>query len=239
MANIVLIHGAWHGGWCWAKVVDLLAGRGHSVIAPDMPGHGQDTTPRAELTLEDYCRRITGVLSDFTEPAVLVGHSMGGMLISAAAEAAPDKVGKLVYLTAFVPRDGDAGLAMSAEINNTSELGDHLIPTEDGTALVVADEILERVFYHDCSADDIALARSKLTPQAVGPMNSVIELHDARFGRIAKAYIECVQDAAITLDAQRQMARRGGISEVATLDTSHSPFFSAPVALADAIESLI
>lgn len=239
MAKIVLVHGAWHGAWCWEKLARELGARGHRVAAPDMPGHGDDPTPLAEVNLAAYTKRIVDTLETLDEPAVLLGHSMGGMLISTAAEAAPERVSKLIYLCAFVPKHGESLNAVAAQTNRESTLRDHISVVDDGLATVVADAALQATFYHDCDAADVARAKARLVPQAQAPMRDKAALSAGRFGRVPKAYIECLQDAAIPIVAQRLMIERGGITEVVTLDTSHSPFLSAPRALADAIESLL
>ena len=239
MANILLIHGAWHGGWCWQKLSDVLIDRGHNVAAPDMPGHGSDNTPTAEVNLDSYTQRIVHQLEEFDEPAVLVGHSMGGVLISCAAEAVPDQVRKLIYLTAFVPCDGEDMLSASAAIQLSSELNANIKIGTDGISTTVASAAIKPCFYHDCDAEDIAYAKSRLVPQPLAPMSDKPSLTAECFGSVPKAYIECVQDAAIPLDAQRKMIARANTSAVVSLDTSHSPFFSSPVQLADAIETLI
>src|SRR5690242_8929821 len=98
MSRFVLVHGAWHGAWCWDKVVPLLEIKGHSAHAIDLPGHGRDLTPTAEVTLERYVERVCQALVAEPEPAVLVGHSMSGMVITQAAERCPEHIQMLVYL---------------------------------------------------------------------------------------------------------------------------------------------
>ena len=78
MAIFLLIHGAWHGGWCWRKVVPLLEADGHRALAPDLPGHGKDETPLTEVTLASYSDRICEIAGAQPGPIILVGHSMGG-----------------------------------------------------------------------------------------------------------------------------------------------------------------
>ena len=75
MSTFVLVHGAWHGAWCWEKVVPLLEGAGHEVVTLDLPGHGEDGTPALEVTMESYTDRVVGALDARSEPVVLVGHS--------------------------------------------------------------------------------------------------------------------------------------------------------------------
>ena len=239
MANILLIHGTWHGGWCWHKVTNELSHRGHAVLAPDMPGHGDDHAPLAEVNLAAYCASTVRPLRDMDGPSTLVGHSMGGMIISAAAEAAPELVNKLIYLCAFVPRNGEALLTASEEISTPGATTGRLTPTEEGLGLVIDDEVIRPAFYRDCSDADVAFAKSRLVTQALVPLTDKIQLGDQRFSGVRKAYIECIEDEHIHIVAQRTMYRRAGIDAVATLNTSHSPFFSAPNDLVDAIEQLL
>ena len=96
--TFVLIAGAWHGAWCWQKIVPLLEAQGHRVRIPDLPATGADTTDPAKVTLESWARFVAELLDAEPEPVILVGHSRGGVVISRAAEILPDKVRRLVYL---------------------------------------------------------------------------------------------------------------------------------------------
>lgn len=110
MAMFLLIHGAWHGGWCWKKVTPLLRTAGHEVCTPTLTGLGERAHLLSpEVTLETHVQDVVGVLEyeDFRE-VVLVGHSYGGMVITAVADRATDRLAHLVYLDAFVPQDGQA-----------------------------------------------------------------------------------------------------------------------------------
>ena len=113
MSTYVLVHGSWHGGWCWDKVIPLLKARGHRVVAPDLPGHGRDKTPASDITLRAYADRVCDVLDAEAEPAILVGHSFGGLVITQAAEYRPEKIRTLVYLCAYLLRSGSSFDAVS------------------------------------------------------------------------------------------------------------------------------
>ena len=108
MSTFLLIHGAWHAGWCWRKVAPLLEAKGHKVLAPDLPSHGEDRTPTASVTLQKYADRACEVAGKQFEPVILVGHSMGGVVITQAGENCPGNIRALVYLCAFLPRNGDS-----------------------------------------------------------------------------------------------------------------------------------
>jgi len=102
MSTFVLIHGAWHGAWCWKKIIPLLEKEGHKVEAPDLPGHGSHIVPIAEISLQLYVNHVCKVIDSQTEPVILVGHSLGGCAISQAAEKRTEKIKTLVYLSAFL-----------------------------------------------------------------------------------------------------------------------------------------
>src|SRR5919198_2137825 len=101
-APFVLVHGGWHGAWCWDRVRPWLSAAGARVVAPDLPGHGADRTPFAELTPGSSVERLADVVRAEDAPVVLVGHSSGGMLISAGGGPVPGRVAALVYVSAFL-----------------------------------------------------------------------------------------------------------------------------------------
>ena len=107
MTDYVLIHGAFHGGWCWRRVTPLLEAAGHTAIAPDLPGHGASEALRP-VTLEDYVDAVVGHVRRCAAPPVLVGHSMAGVIIAAACERAPELIRRLVFVTAYLPADGQS-----------------------------------------------------------------------------------------------------------------------------------
>ena len=161
MATYLLIHGAWHGGWCWRKVVDLLGAQGHTVLAPDLPGHGDDNTPTASVTLASYADRVCEVASAQAEPVILAGHSMGGVVITQAAERCPDRVAALVYVCAFLPRNGDSLMTWAAQ-DRESMVNPSTVEARDDGSITFKPEHTREAFYADCSADDVALAQSRL-----------------------------------------------------------------------------
>jgi pimeloyl-ACP methyl ester carboxylesterase len=108
MTQFVLVHGAFHGAWCWRKAVAELEKRGHRAKAIDLPGQGDDQTPLKEVTLDAMVDKIIAEMADLPGKVVLVGHSLGGIPITATGEKSPDRIKALVYLSAFLPRDGEA-----------------------------------------------------------------------------------------------------------------------------------
>ncbi len=225
MSTYILVHGAWHGGWCWHKVVAALEANGHRVLAPDMPGHGIDRTPPGETTLESLAGRIRDLLDRAAEPVILVGHSYGGTIITQAAEWCPGKVKRLVYLTAFVPLNGQSTRELGGGDADTRLNAEMEVQPEAGTVTVRPDA-LKTVFYGHCSDADVALAKALVVPEALAGVGTPVTTSAENWGRLAKDYIACTEDQAIGIARQQSMAEAGGCRIVASLETDHSPFFS-------------
>lgn len=236
MATFILIHGAWHGAWCWQALRASLTSGGHQVIAPDLPGHGEDPTALGDVTLEAYIDRAVATVEAAPAKPILLGHSMGGMVVSGAAERIPDRLAGIVYLAAFVPADGESLLALGAA--NTSALTGNQTLDKASGSVTVNDSVIERAFYHDCESPQIAEAKSRLQPQAMAPFSSPVALSDPAYGRVRRCYIECIEDQAIHIAHQRFMAERAGCEPVYRLETGHSPFLSDPAGLADVLADL-
>jgi pimeloyl-ACP methyl ester carboxylesterase len=237
MATVVLVHGAWHGAWCWDRTVAELESRGHRAIAFDLPGHGLDPTPVSAVTLAAYAARTAEVIRAEADPVILVGHSMGGCVITQAAELVPDRIRRLVYLCAYAVADGES-LMTWASTDPDATAGEAVRFSVDGTVISLDLEVAPAHFYGDCAEDDIAWAVKHLVPQPMEPFATGVTITDERAGSVERAYIECVNDKACSITLQRRMITARGITAVQSLATSHSPFISAPAALCDAIEAL-
>ena len=237
MATIVLVHGAWHGGWCWRHIVPLLEARGHTVLAPDLPGHGDDPAEPAGQSLDNYAERIGALVRKTGGDVVLVGHSLGGLVISSVAEALPERLRGLVYLTAFLPLDGDS-LVRICSVDPGNPLNAASLRTPDGKCVTVDPARLGELFYADCPAEDVAFARAHVGPEAIAVMFQTVHVTPERFGRVPRAYIHCSRDVALPLFIQQQMVAATPCPTVLTLPTGHSPFFAAPEQLAEMLDSL-
>jgi pimeloyl-ACP methyl ester carboxylesterase len=237
VSTFVLIHGSWHGAWCWYKVIPLLERVGHRVIAPDLPSLGSDKTPIAEVSLQKWAESVGEILDAENEPVILVGHSRGGIVISQASESRPGKVKVLVYLAAFLLRDGES-LLQVAQTDAASHVGPNLVVAGDQGFATIRAEAVEAAFYGGCSAEDVALARLLLQREALAPLGTPIHVTEQNFGRIPRVYIECLRDRAISPAIQRQMYDATPCQRIISMDTSHSPFFSAPEQLADHLTSI-
>lgn len=239
MNTYVLIHGAWHGAWCWNKVVPLLLQAGHQAIAVDLPGHGKDKTPVSGISLQSYVDRVCQVLDRQSEPVVLLGHSLGGLSITQAAEYRPNKIKTLVYLCAFVLQNGQSCHELLQLTPDSAQLlMQNVVQSKDRSYSTVKKEAIKEVFYNDCLEEDIARARLLLCPQASAPNAARVTTTVENFGRIPKIYIETLQDKTLLPSFQEKMYSAIPFQKIIKINTSHSPFFSAPEELVAHLVSL-
>lgn len=232
MSIFVLVHGAWHGAWCWERVVPLLESHGHRVIAPDLPGMGDDRTPLGEVTLELWAQFVAALVRQQPEPVVLVGHSRGGIVVSQAAEYVPDRIQTLVYLAAFLVPDGRTLLDTMRRIPPRPESKDSLIFAPDGATSTIAPDAVKRVFYNTTPDEWVARAAALSGPEPMVSFTTPLQVTDERYGSVDRVYIECTQDRAIAPLLQSMMVADMPCRQVIMMDTDHSPFYSAPDLLA-------
>ena len=238
MATFVLIHGAWHAGWCWERVVPLLEQREHRVFTPDLPGLGQDRTPLRDVTLDIWTRFVSDLVASAGEPVILVGHSRGGIVISEVAERVPDAIASLVYLAAFlVPNEKTLAGMLTLSPARPVAAG-AVVMNEDGVSSTIAPGKLGPVFYNTTLQELQARAAKLVTAEPMMSFTAPVRTSDPRYGRVRRAYIECLQDNAIPIELQRLMQKALPCDPVVTLDTDHSPFYSAPSQLSDALDGI-
>lgn len=230
----ILLHGAWHGGWCWQRIVPALVKRGHQVMAPDLPGHGEDKTPFANITLQTYVDFVSDLVNSQPGRVILVGHSMAGVVISQVAENLPEKVAQLVYVAAFVP-DNTESLLQTAKKSQSPGVSTEMIldKTNNRVGLKRSRRIIE-LFYNTCGEADANYALERLRDEPGQTFLDSVTYSEARFGKVAKRYVACLQDRVIPIEDQRRMYLPI-TTDVIELDSDHSPFFSAAEELVEAL----
>ena len=236
---IVLIHGAWQGAWAWARFLPHLEAAGLAAYAVDLPGNGVDGTDPADVTFEACLQHVHGIVRALGRPVSLVGHSGGGLLITAFAERWPQCVSRLVYVVGMMLPDGTGFEQIATEVRKdhpeASGIWPYLQWSEDRRVSCVPAEAAIAIFLNDCSAEDAAAAAARLTPQGEGGRAITTPASAERYGRVPRLYVEATKDRSVILPVQRAMQARAPGAAVVTLCTGHAPQYSAPAQLADAI----
>ena len=184
MATFVLVHGAWHGGWCWSRVVDRLTARGHKVYAPTLTGLAERSHLLSrDITLNTHIADVTNLMTwEDLSNVVLVGHSYGGWVISGVAEQAASRLASIVFVDAFMPQDGERALDMQAPPDRAATEA----AWDRGELSRPAPPIAHFGIANDADRD---WALSRVTPQPIGNAFTRIALTGARDRVPTKAYI--------------------------------------------------
>ena len=217
---VVLVHGAWHGAWCFAGLQHALDELGVPSIAVDLPGHGASTDGLGGLAAD--ARHVADVLDRLGEPAVLVGHSYGGAVVTQAAVWHPD-VAHLVYLAAFALDDGESVMGLLRSLPTAAvALGDAIRPGPEGST-VLDPALAAGALYGDVAGPVVDAALARLSPQSIASMTDVVQ--GAPRLHLRSTYVQCLRDQAVHPTHQAVMA--GRCTDTITLDCDHSPFLSA------------
>lgn len=232
---IVLLHGAFEDASVWKPVQTELEKHGYKTVAVDLPGRPSNPLPPQQCSLDLYRDTVIKAIDTVGAPVVLVGHSFGGMTVSAVAEAAPDKLVKAVYLAAYLPASGDSLQTLSAR-DAGSKMGPNFQVDPQKLVASVKFDARGDLFCNDCTPAARAALPATMVDEPLPPPGTPVTLTSEKFGRVKKAYIETRRDQVISAPFQKQMLEAAGVKQVIELDTGHAPFISQPEALARAIE---
>jgi pimeloyl-ACP methyl ester carboxylesterase len=239
MARFVLVHGAFGGAWSWEPVIPALEAAGHAVEAFDLPGAGDDRTPVAEVTLETYVARTAEVLRGRPEPAVLVGFSMGGVVVTQSASDCPDRVASLVFVAAFMPANGQSLLELTDLPEGAGNMiKENLVVEGDPPVATLPDEAVRTGIYNRCTPQQAAQAMARRRPQPVAPFATPVRVDEAVLATIPRSYVLTKHDRSMVPPLQRRMIRDHACERVIETDADHAPFFSATDDLAAALLEL-
>ena len=227
MATFALIHGGFHGGWCWDLLVPELRKRGHRAVAPDMPV----TDPTCGNV--DYAATVIDALDDIDDNVVVVGHSQGGTTVPYVA--AVREVAKTIYLAAAVPCPGESFAEFLQAHPNFLNL--EVEESDERGCMVIDPDVARSTFFDDCPEDVAAWAISNLRNQAATPVAEVCTL--TQLPTVPAEYVVCLDDSALNPEACRALAydRLGVVAR--EIPGSHSPFLTRPSELADLLVALI
>jgi pimeloyl-ACP methyl ester carboxylesterase len=233
--HVVLVHGAWHGAWCFSALQAELDRRGVPSLAIDLPGHGASTLPLSDMhgDAQHVVDTLATLRSRGIENVVLAGHSYGGAVISQAASTDPS-INHLVYIAAFAPEAGQSVMAqLMALPHHDTTLGGALIVGTDGNSTINPDFAKES-FYGCCNDEVVMASIARLSPQPMVTMTQ--EVTGSPRETLPSTYVLCSQDQAVHPEHQKIMSQL--CTNVITLDTDHSPFASMVIETADILERI-
>jgi pimeloyl-ACP methyl ester carboxylesterase len=216
--------------------MDRLKAAGHVVEAFDLPGMGDDHTSASEVSLDSYAGRVCEALATSSEPAIVVGHSMGGIVATQAAARCPARVAALVYVAAFLPKDGQSLLDLTKlpECDGEQVLANVVVEGEPPVAVMPA-AASRHVLYGSCAEDVAAWAIARQCPQPVSPLPMAVSIPPGALNGINRYYVLCTRDRAIPPPLQRRMVAENPCADVIELDTDHTPQLSMTNELAKAL----
>ena len=239
-AEFVLVHGASHGAWCWEAVIPLLERRGHRAIALDLPGHGRRAHEVRRATVGSYARTVADAMArEGISRGIVVGHSMGGMVIPKVAELVPARVRHLVFLAAIVIEHGRTLAATARPGASGLAALRGWAASRDGAAFLFPAEFAWARWMQDLDRRDPATsaAIAKLTPQPLAPWLEPVPMHAFHSLKVPRTYIRCLKDQAVPPDRAAAFAARLGVTPV-DLNTAHNPMLSAPDLLATTLDKI-
>jgi pimeloyl-ACP methyl ester carboxylesterase len=239
MARFVLVHGAYGGAWCWDEVRPKLEATGQMVETLDLPGSGDDRTPVAGATLESYAGRVCDVLGGRPEGAVLVAHSMGGVVATQAAGQCRDNIASLVFVCAFMPANGQSLLDLTRQPEGADDqIQANLVIEGDPPVAVLSDAAIAAAIYNCCTAEQRELGIRRNRPQPVAPFVTPVAIDDDAVGKIPRSYVLTTEDHSIPPALQRRMISEHPCRRVIELETDHAPYLSATDELVSALLEL-
>jgi pimeloyl-ACP methyl ester carboxylesterase len=236
MATFVLVHGGGHGGWCYQRVSRLLSDAGHEVYAPTLTGVGERSHlvgPHVNLDL--HIQDIAAVLHyEDLRDVILVGHSYGGMVITGVGGTAPDRIGKLVYLDAANPKNGESLVDVAGPV---IEMARPAGQTVDGVELVLLPSPEAGMFYGVTDPADLAWMASRLTGHPWRCFEQRLALPDeAGYASIPQYHVICASTLATRDPGLMEEARTAG--RLWVIDTGHDLMITEPEKVADALAAV-
>jgi len=237
MSNIILVHGAWGGAWEFSDVVNLLSNDSNKVTALDLPGHGKNTQPIADVTMAAYVKTVIDAINAQNEKVILVGHSLAGAIISQVAEEIPEKIDRLIFVAAILPASGETPLGLM-QSDEHGQLLPNTIFSEDQTYATITEETVRTVLLNDINDQEHLdrLVPHFLFKQATEPFMAEAQLTEEKFGSVKKFYVRASADKVLTPELQSRMLNSWKMDKVFTLESGHFPLNSIPQALVDVID---
>ena len=221
MADFVLVHGAWHGAWCWRRVLPALWSAGHRAFAVSLSGVGERAhVPPKSVTLDTHIADVANVIeAEELLDAILVGHSYAGVVITGVAQRSAARLRHLVYLDAVVPRPGESwssGQSEETRAGRRQAIADH------GALPAPAPAIF------GLTGADAAWVARRQTPHPGAVYDARLEFDAERIAQLPRTFISCTSPRLQTIDASRARVRDEPGWHVVEIETGHDAMISAP-----------
>ena len=231
MADIVLVHGAWQGSWCWRKVLPTLRAKGHRVFAVTLTGVGERAHHLApSIRLATHIDDVVAVIeTEELTRIMLVGHSYGGLLITAVADRYQERIACLVYLDAIVPRSGESWSSFHDESTRKTR--------REGIARDGAMPPLP-AFTDGLTGEDAAWVDRRQRPHPGAVYEDALHFDEARVASLLRIFVDCTSPALPTIDRSRQRVRSEPGWKVVEIPTGHDAMISAPSRLMEVLDAL-
>jgi pimeloyl-ACP methyl ester carboxylesterase len=236
--TFVLVHGAWHGGWCWAAVINQLEKLGDRAYAVDLPGHGMNRAERAQVTLDSYVASVVEFIErrDLKD-VVLAGHSLGGLTIPGVAAKIPSRIKRVVWVTALVALDGQP---IVDPATSPIAAGAETLPERSVAIEMMGKEFLDGIS-NDMAPALKAYVWSALGPQPIGPMTAAVAMAPYFATGIPSSYIVCEDDQTPVAGAPNwhpHFSSRLRNPTLKFIKSGHEVMFTHPVECARALHEL-
>jgi pimeloyl-ACP methyl ester carboxylesterase len=237
--TFVLVHGAWHGAWCWAAVISQLQKLGDRAVAVDLPGHGASNVSRSEATLAGYIETVAGMIENRgLKDVILAGHSLGGMTISGVVQKIPQLIKRVIYVSAIVPRDGESaihtlpdGAAIARSMERLRSLPDPSSP--------VNEEMFRTQYIQDGSRQLQDFVLAALVPEPVAPMLEPISMKNFYTCGVPQSFLVCEDDISRGPGHWHpNFSSRLHNPTLGSVKSGHEVMFTAPVQCARALHEL-
>jgi len=237
--RLLLIHGAWAGAWVWDGLVAELNTLGWQAEALDLPGDGFHPIALEDAQTEDFHACLAQAIESQPGPVALVGHSGGGMLVTAGAEAHPQQVTHGIWIAGMLIPDGRSFDDIQEDLMGPGGrfgVTPHIIPCADSSGSRVSTEAACRYFFHDADARLAAQAAARLTPQPAAG-HRLRTPTTAAFSQLQKLYVLANDDRSVLPQAQRAMAQSAKNIDIVEMASGHAPQLTQAALLAGLINA--
>jgi pimeloyl-ACP methyl ester carboxylesterase len=242
--TFVLVHPAWHGAWCWKKLVPLLRGAGHEVFTPTLTGLGERShLLRRDITFDTHVKDVVNLLIfEDLSGVVIVGHSPSGAVITGVAEVVPDRIAQVVYLDAFVPEHGQSVMDLIAP--ERRQVLEGLVEKEGNGWLLPRFapppwETIVRDMWGVHDENDLRWMVSHLVPTPFTHFSEPVQRGNPTAENLPRTYIRCLGFANPCFDRHLAMARTAPLWSSRELPIGHHPYVTMPGETAELLLELV